>query len=277
MALGSDTGGSIRIPASYCGIAGLKPTYGRVSCRGVTPLAFSLDHVGPLGSCVEDCTLTMDVIAGADFNLPPRTELTGIRVGVPKNFFFERVDPEVMRAIQNAVSEMQRRNATLIDVRVPDLNDANTAAKIVQYSEVAALYVQYNNPALFGSDVWDLIQQGKRIAGHEYVNAQRIRTLFRRDFDALWKNIDVLVAPTTPVTAPVIDTASIRIGDEEENTRMATTRLVRAINFLGEPALSIPCGKDRSGMPVGLQLIGPPFSEPELLQIGNAVETFLSA
>jgi aspartyl-tRNA(Asn)/glutamyl-tRNA(Gln) amidotransferase subunit A len=219
----------------------------------------------------------MDVIAGADFNLPPRTELTGIRVGVPKNFFFERVDPEVMRAIQNAVSEMQRRNATLIDVRVPDLNDANTAAKIVQYSEVAALYVQYNNPVLFGSDVWDLIQQGKRIAGHEYVNAQRIRTLFRRDFDALWKNIDVLVAPTTPVTAPVIDTASIRIGDEEENTRMATTRLVRAINFLGEPALSIPCGKDRSGMPVGLQLIGPPFSEPELLQIGNAVETFLSA
>jgi len=277
MALGSDTGGSIRIPASYCGIVGLKPTYGRVSCRGVLPLAYSLDHAGPLGSCVEDCRLTMDVMAGADFNLPPRTELTGIRVGVPTNFFFERVDLEVTRAIQNAISEMKQRNATLIDVRVPDLNDANTAAKIVQYSEVAALYVQYNDPALFGRDVWDLIQQGKRIAGHEYVNAQRIRTLFRRDFDALWKNIDVLVTPTTPVTAPEIDKANIQIGGEEENTRMATTRLVRAINFLGEPALSIPCGKDRSGMPVGLQLIGPPFSDAKLLQIGNAVETFLSA
>lgn len=277
MALGSDTGGSIRIPASYCGIAGLKPTYGRVSCRGVLPLAYSLDHVGPLASCVEDCTLTMEVIAGADFNLPPRTELTGIRVGVPKNFFFERVDPEVTRAIQSAISEVQRRNATLIDVRIPDLNDANTAAKIVQYSEVAALYVRCDDPTLFGRDVWDLIQQGKRIAGHEYVNAQRIRTLFRRDFDALWKNVDVLITPTTPVTAPEIDKANIRIGGQEENTRMATTRLVRSINFLGEPALSIPCGKDRSGMPIGLQLIGPPFSDAKLLQIGNAVETFLSA
>jgi aspartyl-tRNA(Asn)/glutamyl-tRNA(Gln) amidotransferase subunit A len=277
MALGSDTGGSIRIPASYCGIAGLKPTYGRVSRRGVLPLAFSLDHVGPLASCVEDCTLSMDVIGGGDFGLPQRTEFTGVRVGVPKNFFFERVDPDVARAVENVISEMQRRKATLCEVRVPDLDEANTAAKVIQYSEVAALYVRHNNAALFGKDVWDLIQQGKKIAGHEYVNAQRIRTLFRRDFDALWKNIDVLVTPTTPVTAPEIDKDSIRIGAEDENTRMASTRLVRAINFLGEPALSIPCGKDSSGMPVSLQLIGPPFSEPKLLQIGKTVETFLSA
>jgi aspartyl-tRNA(Asn)/glutamyl-tRNA(Gln) amidotransferase subunit A len=109
------------------------------------------------------------------------------------------------------------------------------------------------------------------------VNAQRVRTSFRRDFDALWQTIDVLVTPTAPITAPGIDEKTVQIGAEEEDTRIATTRLVRSINFLGEPALSIPCGKASSGMPIGLQLIGAPFNEPRLLQIGQAIETFLSA
>ncbi len=277
MALGTDTGGSIRIPASFCGIAGLKPTYGRVSRHGVLPLAFSLDHVGPLGSCIDDCTLAMNVIAAADFNLPPRTELAGIRVGVPKNFFFDRVDEEVSAAVLNSVSEMERLGASVSEVQIPDLNEANAAARIVQYAEVAALYVRHNNAALFGDDVWALIQQGKMIAGHEYVNAQRIRTLFRRDFDALWQNIDVLVAPATPTVAPGLEEINVRIGTQNENTRMASTRLVRSINYLGEPALSMPCGKTSSGMPVGLQLIGAPFSEPKLLQIGHTLEVRFGA
>jgi len=275
MTLGTDTGGSIRIPASYCGIAGLKPTYGRVSRHGVLPLAFSLDHVGPLGSCVEDCTLAMNVIAAADFSLPPRTELAGIRIGVPKNFFFDRVDAEVAAAVHSSISAMERLGASIADVEIPDLNEANAAARVVQYAETAALYVRYNDPALFGKDVWGLIQQGKMIAGHEYVNAQRIRTLFRRDFDAIWENIDVIAGPTTPIVAPGIAERSVRIGPHVENARMASTRLVRAINYLGEPALSLPCGKTSSGMPVGLQLIGAPFSEAKLLQLGNTVETCL--
>jgi len=275
MALGTDTGGSIRIPASYCGVAGLKPTYGRVSRHGVLPLAFSLDHVGPLGSCVEDCMLAMNVIAGADFNLPPRTELTGIRIGVPKNFFFDRVDEEVAAAVRSSISAMERLGASVCEVEIPDLNEANAAARVVQYAETAALYVRYNDSTLFGKDVWGLIQQGKMIAGHEYVNAQRIRTLFRRDFDAIWGNIDVLAAPTTPIVAPGVDEANVQIGTDAENARMASTRLVRAINYLGEPALSLPCGKTSSGMPVGLQLIGAPFSEAKLLQLGNTVETCL--
>jgi len=273
MALGTDTGGSIRIPASYCGIAGLKPTYGRVSRHGVLPLAFSLDHVGPFGTCAEDCALTMNVIAGGNFTLPPQANLNGIRVGVPKNFFFDRVDQQVAAAVLNSISEMKRLDASISEVQVPDLHEANAAARVIQYAEVSALYVHQENPALFGNDVWNLIQQGKMIAGHEYVNAQRIRTLFRRDFNALWQNIDVLVTPATPITAPGIDEIEIQIGPHRENTRMASTRLVRAINFLGEPALSIPCGKVSSGMPIGLQLIGAPFSEPQLLQIGNTLET----
>lgn len=273
MALGTDTGGSIRIPASYCGIAGLKPTYGRVSRHGVLPLGFSLDHVGPLASCVEDCTLTMDLIAGAEFNLPARTELTGVRVGVPKNFFFDRVDERVAAVVLDAVSAMERLGASVSEVQIPDLADANAAARVVLYAEATALYNRHSDFRLFGQDVWNLIEQGRAIAGHEYVNAQRIRTLFRRDFDALWQRVDVLAAPTAPIIAPGIDEDRVQIGPETEDTRLASTRLVRAINYLGEPALSIPCGTS-SGMPVGLQLIGPPFSESKLLQLGSTLESY---
>ena len=286
MALGSDTGGSIRIPASYCGITGLKPAYGRVSRYGVLPLAFSLDHVGPLGSCVEDCALAMNVIGGPDradptcahipapeFNLLALPDLKGVRVGVPKNFFFERVDEEVGAAVFRSVDEMAHQGAAVSEVRVPDLGQVNAAALIIQLSEVASLYAHYTDPAPFGSDVWALIQQGKMMPAHEYVNAQRVRRLLRRDFDAVWEAVDVLVTPTTPVAAPRSDETAVRIGAETENARMASTRLVRSINYLGEPALSMPCGQTSAGLPIGLQLISAPFTEPKLLQIAKTLES----
>jgi aspartyl-tRNA(Asn)/glutamyl-tRNA(Gln) amidotransferase subunit A len=281
MALGTDTGGSIRIPASYCGITGLKPTYGLVSRHGVLPLAFSLDHVGPLGSCVEDCALAMDLIAGPDhsdpgFNLPAPPNLKGVRVGVPENFFFDSVREDVAAAVHKAIVVLERLGGSLVRTRIPDLAEANVAARIVQLSETAAVYASHRDPKLFGEDVWGLLEQGRMIAAHEYVNAQRIRTLFRRDFDALWRRIDVLAAPTTPITAPLLDEATVQIGEREENTRMASTRLVRSINFLGEPALSLPCGNDAAGMPIGMQLIGAPFTEPRLLQIAKMLEASLA-
>jgi aspartyl-tRNA(Asn)/glutamyl-tRNA(Gln) amidotransferase subunit A len=146
---------------------------------------------------------------------------------------------------------------------------------MIQYAESSAIYINHNDPALFGRDVWNLLQQGRLIAGHEYVNAQRVRTIFRREFDALWKKIDVLASPTTPITAPKVDEVNVRIGQIEENARMASTRLVRAINLLGEPAISIPCGKTDAGLPVGLQLIGPPFSDAKLLATGRFVQSLL--
>jgi aspartyl-tRNA(Asn)/glutamyl-tRNA(Gln) amidotransferase subunit A len=287
--LGSDTGGSIRIPASYCGITGLKPTYGRVSRYGVLPLAFSLDHVGPLASCAEDCALVMNVIAGpdrldsscapfpaSDFDLPPLADLNGVRIGLANNFYFENVDDEVAAAVKSSISEMGRRGASLSEVQLPDMHEATAAARMVQYSETAALYAHYTDPALFGDDVWALIQQGKMVAAHEYVNAQRIRTLFRRDFGALWHKIDILAVPTTPITAPLLTQTTVQIGDQQENTRMASTRLVRAINFLGEPALSMPFGKTGTGLPIGLQLISAPFTEPKLLQVARTLEPALT-
>ena len=286
MALGSDTGGSIRIPASYCGITGLKPAYGRVSRYGVLPLAFSLDHVGPLGSCVEDFAMAMNVIGGperadptcanipaSEFNLAALPDLKGLRVGVPNNFFFERVDEEVGAAVFRSVDEMAHQGAAVSEVRVPDLGQVNAAALIIQLSEVASLYAHYTDPAPFGSDVWALIQQGKMMPAHEYVNAQRVRRLLRRDFDAVWEAVDVLVTPTTPVAAPRSDETTVRIGAETENARMASTRLVRSINYLGEPALSMPCGQTSAGLPIGLQLISAPFTEPKLLQIAKTLES----
>ena len=139
-------------------------------------------------------------------------------------------------------------------------------------AETAALYMNHTDPSEFGADVWTLIEQGRRLLAHEYVNAQRIRTLFRHEFDALWQKIDLLVTPTTPVVAPLVTEDVVQIGSESEDTRLATTRLVRSINLLGEPALSLPCGQAANGMPVGLQLIAPPFREPELLQVGKTLE-----
>ena len=276
MATGSDTGGSIRIPASYCGITGLKPTYGRVSRHGVLPLAFSLDHIGPMGSCVEDCALAMNAMADGKFNLPALANLRGVRVGVPKNFYFERIDPEVNAAVMRAVTEMERQGGAISEVQVPDMDAVNTAALMVQLPEASSLYTQHTDVNQFGSDVWLLIQQGKQIPAHEYVNAQRLRTLFRQDFDALWEKIDVLATPTTPIVAPPVEETTVQIGAARENTRMATTRLVRAINYLGNPALSLPCGKTAAGLPIGLQLIGALFSEPELLRVGSTIEASIA-
>lgn len=289
VSLGTDTGGSIRIPAAFCGVVGLKPTYGCVSRWGVLPLAFSLDHIGPLGASVEDCALAMEAIAGPDpldascsrqpspkFNLPVSSDLGGVRVGVPANFFFDRVDEEVATAVKRAIAEMEHQGATLIEVQVPDLAEINAAARLVQLSETAALYAQHSDPQQFGGDVWRLLQQGKLISAYDYVNAQRVRTLFRRDFNALWRRIDVLAAPTTPIPAPRLEDLTVRIGSDEEDTRIACTRLVRAINYLGEPALSMPCGKTARGLPIGLQLISRPFSEPALLRIAKTLEPALA-
>ncbi len=283
--LGTDTAGSIRMPASYCGVVGLKPTYGRVSRFGLLPLAFSLDHVGPLAACVEDCAIVMNAIAGPDLhdkscNLMPAPDFTteqpanlgGLRVGVPSNFYFHRVHDEVASAVRRKAAALELLGATVSEVRMPDIDEANIAARIVQLSEAAALYTNYKDFRLFGDDVWALIEQGRMLRAHEYVNAQRIRTLFRRDFDQLWTEIDLLVAPSTPMTAPKIEQAIVHFGDYQEDVRIASTRLCRATNFLGEPSLSMPCGNTAAGLPIGLQLISPPFTETRLLGVAKLLQ-----
>ena len=283
--LGSDTGGSIRIPASYCGVAGFKPTYGRVSRHGVLPLAFSLDHVGPLGSSVEDCALAMAEIAGydphdpassqlavPDFYAPPPKRFTHLRVGVPRHFYFDHVQQEVAQAVTKAVQQMERLGATVTEIDLPPMAELNAAARFIQWGESSAIYSSHTNGSLFGADVWALIEQGRLVSAVEYINAQRLRTMYRRQFDQLWQHLDVFVTPTTPVTAPRLDEDEVNIDGYREDARLASTRLTRAINLLGEPALSLPCGQSKAGLPIGLQLVGPPFSDAFLLRIGQTLE-----
>jgi aspartyl-tRNA(Asn)/glutamyl-tRNA(Gln) amidotransferase subunit A len=277
LALGSDTGGSIRIPASFCGIVGLKPTYERVSRRGILPLAFSLDHAGPLGASVEDCALAMNamVATGENFDLPPLSDLGTVRIGIPQNFFFERLAEAVEAQVKQAVSIMKSAGAKIIDCVVPNFPEINAAARVIQFAEFASLHTESHDTSGWGADVRGHLEQSRMIAGHEYVNAQRLRTLFRREMDALWKEIDILVTPTTPITAPLAEEESVTLNGIQENTRMASTRLVRGINCVGEPALSMPCGKDENGLPVGLQMIAPPFAEARLLQAARTLEGML--
>ena len=286
-ALGTDTGGSIRIPASYCGVAGLKPTYGRVSRNGVIPLSWSLDHVGPLGATVSDCALMMADIAGhdpsdkacsavpvPDFYAPPPRRLKGLRVGVPSNFFFERVDSEVSAAVHRAISDMERLGATLVDVRLPDMQAIGACQRVIQWAEASAVHSSATDRTLVGPEVWPLLQQGRLISGIDYVVASRLRRYFRLEFDRIWEQVDVLAGPTTPVPAPRMSDEDIEIAGERENVRLASTRLVRPVNLLGEPALSMPYGSTSDGLPIGLQLIGPPFTDARLLRIGQRLEEF---
>ena len=274
--LGTDTAGSIRIPASFCGVVGLKPTYDRVSRHGVLPLAFSLDHVGPIGSYVEDCALVMNAIAEGEFWLGAADDLAGVRIGVPRSYFFDSTTAEVAGAVRSAVAKMERARAAVVEVDTPDMDVAYRAARMVQMPETAAIDAHYADPSLFGSDVWALIQQGKLIAGHEYVNAQRLRTVFRREMDALWKQVDVLVTPTTPVAAPLLEQDTVETHGEKKELRAAVTSLARPINFFGEPAMSLPCGKTAGGLPIGMQLIAAPFEDAKLLQIASTVERLLA-
>jgi aspartyl-tRNA(Asn)/glutamyl-tRNA(Gln) amidotransferase subunit A len=285
-AMGSDTGGSIRIPASFCGTVGLKPTYGRVSRYGALPLAYTLDHMGPLARSVRDAALMLNYIAGHDKKDPSSSRhpvvdyvpddgcsIRGLRLGFPETFFFEELDPDVESAVRGALARAASLGAEVKPVFVPDMEAVNTVARLILLSEASAVYeTQLENRARFGADVRILLDQGLLIPATDYINAQRLRRKIRGDFAKLWSEVDVMITPTTPNTAPRIGEMTVRLGGRDEDVRLASTRLVRGFNLLGYPALSIPCGLSSSGLPIGLQIVGPPFEEGVVLQVGAALE-----
>jgi aspartyl-tRNA(Asn)/glutamyl-tRNA(Gln) amidotransferase subunit A len=285
-AMGSDTGGSIRIPAAFCGTVGLKPTYGRVSRYGVLPLAYSLDHMGPLTRCVRDAAIFLNAIAGrdrrdetssrrpvVDFIPEDDCNLRGLRIGFPENFYFERIDPDVESSVRGAIARAASMGAQLVPVWVPDIAALNAIGHVTLLSEASAIFEPYlEHRSRFGPDVLARLDQGRLIPATDYINAQRLRRKFAVEFDKIWKEVDCLLTPTCPNTAPRTGENTIRLGGREEDTRIATTRLVRGINALGLPALSIPCGLSSTGMPVGLQIVGPAFEEATILRVGAALE-----
>ncbi len=286
-AMGSDTGGSIRIPAAYCGCVGLRPTSGRVSRYGVMPLDFSLDHMGPLTRTAHDAALVLDAIAGPDqrddtssrqpvdsYSEPAGT-LAGTRIGLPENFFNHRIAPEVAAAFDHAVRAAESAGARLVPVRVPDPAEINVVSRVILLSEASALLEPHlHRRADFGADVLALLDQGRFLAATDYVNAQRLRRHFQKEWAKLYNQVDCIFTPTAPILAPKIGEAEVVIDGTPEDVRLATTRFMRTANVIGIPAISIPLPVN--GLPVGLQIMGSPFAERNLLTSAASVERLLA-
>jgi aspartyl-tRNA(Asn)/glutamyl-tRNA(Gln) amidotransferase subunit A len=273
VAAGTDTGGSIRVPASFCGVAGLKPTYGLVDRAGVQPLGLSLDHVGPLARTVDDIRIALDAMSDLDRRKPGPASIREIRIGLPENFYFDTVAPEVKAAVLNAAHRAEELGARVVPVQVPDIEALNRAGLVILLSEAAAVHQAHlHRRGDFGSDVLALLDQGSLIPAADYVNAQRLRKLLLTEFHALFRGIDCLLTPTTPITAPRIGQTEITLDGVAHDSRMLTTRFVRGFNVLGFPALSMPCGLSSNGLPIGLQIIARPFEENLVLMLGKALE-----
>ena len=285
-ALGSDTGGSIRIPAAFCGVVGLKPTYGRVSRYGMLPLSFSMDHAGPITSSVRDAGLMMNAIAGHDPRDPSSSNapvedylpagegsLEGVRIGLAENFYFERVTPEARAAVEGAAELAARQGARVVRVRVPDMEAVNTIGRLLLLAEAAAALTPHlADRGSLGDDVRALLDQGRLIPATDYVNAQRLRRLEQKKFRTLWRQVDILFTPTVPMGAPKIGETTVEIEGRQEDVRLSATRLVRGMDVLGLPALSLPCGLDSNGMPLGLQIMAPELQEKALLRVAANIE-----
>jgi aspartyl-tRNA(Asn)/glutamyl-tRNA(Gln) amidotransferase subunit A len=275
MAMGSDTGGSIRIPASFCGTVGLKPTFGRVSRHGCFPLGFSLDHMGPLTRSTRDAAICLEAISSLRGSVPASgaADIKGIRIGLPRNYYFERTQHEVAAGVRKMAAAAASLGAQVVEVEVMDIDAINAIARVILLVEAASAVSQHlHKRELFGADTLALFDQGRLIPGVDYVNAQRLRKRYQKEFANVWNHCDCLFAPGTPTTAPKIGQARMTIDGVEDDVRLATTRPVRAVNALGLPVLSLPCGMDASGLPMGLQIIGKPWDEATLIRIGAALE-----
>ena len=278
-ALGTDTGGSIRIPAAYCGCVGLKPTFGRVSRYGVLPLSFSLDHVGPLARTLRDTALVMNVIAGFDQRddnssrrpvpdyLPGEAySLVGRKIGIPDSFFRESLAPPVEAAYTSVLERARNLGAVLVPIKLPDPAGINSLGRMILLSEASALMQPYlHRRSDFGADVLALLDQGRLVSATDYINAQRLRRTYQKRWAKYWNDIDVILTPTTAINPPLIGQEKVQLGEVEEDVRLASTRFVRPFNVLGLPAVSVPSSDP--GLPCGLQLIGPPFAETRLLSV----------
>ncbi|MBI2160106.1 MAG: Asp-tRNA(Asn)/Glu-tRNA(Gln) amidotransferase subunit GatA [Candidatus Rokubacteria bacterium] len=286
--LGSDTGGSIRLPAACCGVVGLKPTYGRVSRAGVMPLSWSMDHVGPLTRTVADTALLLGIIAGHD----PRdattshrgipywerileTPVDGLRVGLPENYYFDGIDAEMGAAVRAAARVMEGLGVVITPVRVPDPQPLSEVCNVIARSESAAIHARLvrERPHELQPAVRARLEVGFHVSAHDYLQALRLRTRYAREFTArVFAEVDALLAPVIPEPAPALDAVKAGSVDDVVQRMGRFSRLTRPFNGLGLPALSVPCGFSGDGRPLALQIVGRPFDEATTLRLGHAYE-----
>ena len=277
-ALGSDTGGSIREPAAFSNIVGLKPTYGRVSTRGVIPLSWSLDHVGPMTRTVTDTAILLQILAGydpedtttvdvrvPDFRAGLEAKQSSIRLGVPRAVFFEKLDAEVQAAVNEAIALLDNMTAGTREVTLPDIPDLP-----ILDTEAYAYHAQSlaTNPELYEKDTLHALREAAKVTTPAYIQARRDLDRLRRSVQRVFSTVDLLITPTTPVPAPTI--AECRAGrpDDAPDLLRNTTRF----NIYGLPSVSVPCGFTTGGLPIGLQISGPNWSEAKVLALARAYE-----
>jgi aspartyl-tRNA(Asn)/glutamyl-tRNA(Gln) amidotransferase subunit A len=287
-ALGTDTGGSVRIPAALCGIVGLKPTYGRVSRAGVIPLAWSLDHVGPMTRTVTDAALLLQVLAGRDPADPSTAavpvpdyrralegEVRGLRLGLLKDYFFAHLDAGVRDAVLRGARSLEGLGASVEEVALPRIHHAGPASFAIIAAEATAYHEPYlkARAAEYGADVRARLTTGQFVLATQYLKAQRARRVIRAEMDAVLRRVDALLFPTTPIAAPTLDARETTVEGVTEDVRWWLIRCTRPINVTGHPALSVPCGLTAAGLPIGLQIVGRYFDEATVLKVGRALET----
>ncbi len=295
--IGSDTGGSIRIPSACCGVTGLKPTYGRVSTFGVIPLSWSLDHVGPMGRSAEDCAILFDAIAKYDprdpnsVSRPPDKSsatllsgpegrgplsLQGIKLGVLSESFVAPLDPEVRAAWHATLLVLQEEGAEVSDIELR--RSAMEVYRTIQMPEASLAHMEKdwltNRLEAYGERTRSRLLQGQTITAVDYLRAQQQRRTFSSNLRSAMQGVNALVLPTIPIPAIPVEQADqdIQIDGITENATTALLRLTMPFNLAGLPAVSLPCGFTTGGLPIGLQLVGKPFEESMILRIAHAYQ-----
>ena len=286
-ALGSDTGGSIRLPAHFCGVTGLKTTVGRVSRAGAMPLSQSLDTVGPLAQSAEDCALLLGLMAGADpadptaiagplpdYMAATREPIKGLTIGVPTAFYVDDLDPEVARIFEEALAVLKREGANIVQVELPEQRQLTAACQFVLATEAAAFHKRWmiERPGDYGAQVLMRLQNGLAVSGVSYLEAMRWRGPALAAHNAAVAGVDAMIMPVSPVAAPTIAESDVGNSPDAEAMIQRLTRFTRPINYLGLPSLSIPTGFTKDGLPVGMQLVGRSFDEAMILRIGAAFQ-----
>jgi aspartyl-tRNA(Asn)/glutamyl-tRNA(Gln) amidotransferase subunit A len=277
--VGTDTGGSIRIPSAACGIVGLKAGWGEVPAEGVVPLSRQLDHVGPMTRSVDDAWLLYDVMRDAAAGEPPRpADLRALRIGVPRGHLFDRLDEEVDRLIAAAIESVASAGAAVSDTSIPHAGET----PIVYLPLVLADGAEYHAPMLetrpgdYTPNVRARLEMGRYVMAEDYVRAQRLRARLRREVDAALAEVDVLALPALAIPAPPLGAADVPVKGGREPVRAVMLRCTQLFNITGHPAISLPCGLTKHGLPVGLQLVGRRGATPALLAAAAAVEARLA-
>jgi aspartyl-tRNA(Asn)/glutamyl-tRNA(Gln) amidotransferase subunit A len=285
-AVGSDTGGSIRMPAAYCGIVGLKPTYGRVSTSGVIPAAWSLDHLGPMTRTPTDAALMLNVIAGFDPDDPSSADApvqdyaaglegkaSSLRIGVPRAHFYEGLHPEIQAAMDTALSVLGKLTSSHHEIEMLDANDMTLTALLITKAEAYANHREFvtKSPDLYQPETLKRIRAGAEISVADYINARRQLDQYRRSISKIFETVDLLVTATTPVP-PLTISELLADLDHLRAKEVLSSPNTRPFNLLGLPAVSIPCGFTGKGLPIGMQIIGRPDDEATVLRLARAYE-----